>query len=41
MFGMSLANAVCTLAALTAAYYTRGLKLSLVFRITPRYLMQG
>ena len=41
MFGMSPANAVATLAALTAACSTWGLKLSLMSSITPRYRMQG
>ena len=41
MSGMSLTNAVTTLAALTAAYSTCGLKLRLDSSINSRYLMRG
>ena len=41
IFGMSLANALATLAALAAAYCSWALKFSLVSNITPKYLIFG
>ena len=41
MFGISLANALASLDALAAAYYTWAIKFSLVSNITPKYLIFG